>query len=211
MLTTRWRSIENLLPFLALALLCATVAGCQPDRCQVPPALPADNADYAPVEVPEATARWQGEMAGEVSQDSAILQARLTQDGQVRSGDVRGCPGAGAFALSKDQGFEHAFRTRWQGASAENDYLIKTKVTGLEPGTRYYYRLLSGPDTSSLEAGPIGTFRTLDPPGVSREVRFVVVTGMNRFAFLAASLKDLAFKDRELGFPGLEAILGARS
>ena len=63
MLTTRWRSIENLLPFLALVLLCATVTGCQPDRCQLPPALPADNADYAPVEVPETTAagraRWQ--------------------------------------------------------------------------------------------------------------------------------------------------------
>jgi alkaline phosphatase D len=207
MLTTRWRSIENSLPFLALVLLCATVAGCQPDRCKVLPSLPADNANLAFVEVPETTIRWQGEMAGEVSQDSVILQARLTQDGKVRDGDVRGCPGVGAFALSEDQGFEHTVRTRWIAASPENDYLIKIEVTGLEPGTRYYYRLLSGPDAGSVEAGPTSTFRTLDPPGVSREVRFVVVTGMNRFAFLAASLKDLAFKDRELGFPGLATIL----
>jgi alkaline phosphatase/alkaline phosphatase D len=170
-------------------------------------ALPADNAGYAPVDVPESTLRWQGEMAGEVSQDSVILQARLTEDGKVRSGDVKGCSGVGAFVLSEDQGFAHALRTHWQVASAENDYQIKTVVSGLDPGTRYFYRLLSGPDTGSVEAGPTGTFRTLDPPGVSREVRFAVVTGMNRFAFLAATLRDLAFEDRELGFPGLEAIL----
>ena len=207
MLNAHWRSIRRLLPFLALALLCTTVLGCQPDRCQVTPALPADSADYAPIDVPETTLRWQGEMAGEVSQDSVILQARITEDGQIRSGDVRGCPGVGAFVLSEDQSFAQAFRTRWQVASAENDYQIKTGVSGLEPGTRYFYRLLSGADAGSVEAGPTGTFRTLDPPGISREVRFVVVTGMNRFAFLAATLKDLAFKDRELGFPGLEAIL----
>jgi alkaline phosphatase/alkaline phosphatase D len=171
------------------------------------PVLPTDNADHAPINVPESTLRWQGEMAGEVSQDSVILQARLTEDGKVRSGDVRGCPGIGALVLSKDQEFTHAFRTRWQVASAENDYLIKTRVAELEPGRRYYYRLLSGPDAGSVEAGPTGTFRTLDPSGVSREARLVVVTGMNRFAFLAATLKDLAFEDRKLGFPGLEAIL----
>jgi alkaline phosphatase D len=208
MLTTRWRSIENLLPFLALILLCVTITGCQSDRCQVPPTLPANNTDRAPVEVPETTIRWQGEMAGEVSQNSVIFQARLTQDGKVRSGDVRGCPGVGAFAFSEGQGFINAVRTRWIAASPENDYMIKTEVSGLKPGTRYYYRLLSGPDAGSIEAGPTGTFRTLDPPGISREVRFVAVTGMNRFAFLAASLKDLAFKDRELGFPGLATIFG---
>jgi hypothetical protein len=207
MLNADWRSIKRLLPFLALSLLWATVAGCQPDKCQTTPALPADNADHVPVDAPGTTRRWQGEMAGEVSQNAVILQARLTEDGKVRSGDVKGCPGIGAFVLSNDQGFAHAFRTRWQVASAENDYLIKTRVSELEPGTRYYYRLLSGPNEGSVEAGPTGTFRTLDPPGVSREVRFAVVTGMNRFAFLAATLKDLAFKDRELGFPGLATIL----
>ena len=206
-MNARWRCIKDLLPFLALVLLCATITGCQPDRCQMPPSPLADSADRVPVKVPATTVHWQGEMAGEASQDSVILQARLTEDGKVRSGDVRGCPGEGAFVLSKDRDFEHNFRTRWQLASAENDYLIKTRVSGLEPGTRYYYRLLSGSDAGSVEAGPTGTFRTLDPPGVSREVRFVAVTGMNRFAFLAATLKDLAFKDRELGFPGLAAIL----
>ena len=207
MLNTRRRLISFLIPLLPLALLCATVTGCQPDRCQIAPTLPAENGGNVPVDVPETTVGWQGEMAGEVSQESVILQARLTEDGKVRSGDVEGCPGVGAFVLSEGPGFEHAFRTPWQAASAENDYLIKTRVSGLESGTRYFYRLLSGPAADSAGAGPTGRFRTLDPPGVSGDVRFVVVTGMNRFAFLAASLKDLAFKEREMGFPGLAAIL----
>ncbi len=207
MLKTLWYYVLRLLPFLALVLLYTTVAGRQPARCRITPALPDDNAEYAPVKAPETTVRWQGEMAGEATQDSVILQARLTEDGKVRSGDVRGCAGVGTFALATDQDFAQASRTRWQVASIENDYLIKAKISDLEPGTRYYYRLLSGPDADSAEAGPTGTFRTLDPPGVSRGVRFVVVTGMNRFAFLAASLKDLAFKERGLGFPGLATIM----
>jgi alkaline phosphatase/alkaline phosphatase D len=145
-------------------------------------------------------------MVGEVSQTSAVLQARLTVDGKVRSRDVSGCSGVGAFALSTYDDLSDAFRTHWGIALPENDYMIKIRVKGLEPGTRYYYRLLSGPEARSAEAGPSGTFRTLDARGVSREVRFVVVTGMNQFAFLASTIKDLAFRERSLGFPGLAAI-----
>jgi phosphodiesterase/alkaline phosphatase D-like protein len=120
----------------------------------------------APEEAPDPIARWQGKIAGEVTQDSVILQARLTEDGKVRSGDVKGRPGVGAFALSTDEGLQDAQRTRWLAASAENDYMVKTLTSGLQPGTRYYYRLLSGPDEESVQTGPIGTFRTLDPVGV---------------------------------------------
>jgi alkaline phosphatase D len=160
-----------------------------------------------PIEIPEGTVPWQGEMAGEVTQDSVILQARLSADGKVRASDVKGCPGLGSFVLSTDSEFQQTFGTKWMIASPENDYMVKLQVTSLEPGTRYYYRLLSGPDVDSLKMGPVGTFRTLDPRGISRQVRFVIVTGMNRFAFLANSLKDLAFRERGLGFPALESIV----
>jgi len=39
--------------------------------------------DYPPVEVPPTTAHTQGEMAGEATQDSVILQARLTVFGPL--------------------------------------------------------------------------------------------------------------------------------
>ena len=57
---------------LLLALAAALATGCGPDP--VVPVLPDDPLEYAPVAVPETTAHWQGEMAGEVTQDSVIQQ-----------------------------------------------------------------------------------------------------------------------------------------
>ncbi len=154
-------------------------------------------AGYEP---PEPSMHWQGEMVGEPTADSAILQARLTKTGRVRNKDVKGRPGVAAFALSTSEGFEDAFRTEWQRATSEDDYIIKTKVTGLIPGARYFYRLLEK-DGAEIKAGPTGTFKTLAGQG-SGEVRFVVVTGMNRFAFRALSPMQ-----KRKGFPALDTIV----
>jgi alkaline phosphatase D len=196
---------KSILGLLTVGLL--LVAGCGPAATNQTLALPSNEAEHIPVEVPEPTAHWQGEMAGEVTQTSAILQARLTYHGQVRGSEPRGRAGMAAFALSTSERFEDAFRTPWLVASPEGDFIVKTVVSGLEPATRYYYRLLSGPDLDSLETGPTGTFRTLEEQGVSREVSLVVVTGMNRFAFRALAMRDLAWDDLRLGFPALETIV----
>ena len=52
-------------------------------------------------------------MAGEVTHDIVILQARLSSDGEVRFRDIRGRPGIATFALSTEQDLSNAFRTRW--------------------------------------------------------------------------------------------------
>ena len=188
----------------ALVLVLAAVLGSGCGQDPVVPELPDDPLEYTPVAVPESTMHWQGEMAGEVTQDSVILQARLTVDGNVHLFDVEGRPGIGAFPLSKEPDLREAFRTRWIAASPDGDYIVKAKVTGLEPGTRYYYRLLSRPGMESeLRTGPTGTFVTLDARGTAGEIRFVVVTGMNEFAF---RFKSSAEK-KELGFPALEAVV----
>jgi len=194
-----WRS-----PVLALllALMAPLASGCQRDP--VVPELPDDPMEYTPVAVPETTVHWQNEMAGEATQETVILQARLTVDGNVHFFDVEGHPGIGAFALSTHEDFQKAFRTRWMAASHDGDYIVKAKVTGLEPGTRYYYRLLSREGVESEpEAGPTGTFATLDRRKARRELTFVVVTGMNEFAF---RLKSSAER-KGLGFPALETIV----
>jgi hypothetical protein len=85
--------------FFPLLLLSTIVLGCGPDAPGTAPDPTFDLLDHAPVEVPATKAHKQGEMAGEVTQDSVILQARLNVDGKVRSGDVEGCPGVGAFLL----------------------------------------------------------------------------------------------------------------
>jgi alkaline phosphatase/alkaline phosphatase D len=92
-------------------------------------------------------------------------------------------------------------------ASAAGDYSLKAKVTGLEPGTRYSYRLLSrGGVESEAAAGPTGTFTTLDARNASREVSFVIVTGMNKFAFRVRSSAER----KGLGFPALETIVSQK-
>lgn len=192
--------IQRTQAVVLIVLASMTAAGC---GAQVP----REPLENRPVEAPESAAHWQREMAGEVTQDSVILQARMTMDGQIRHGEVEGRPGVGAFVLSTDSDFKQTFRTRWMAASPEDDYVLKTKVAGLQPNTRYYYRLLSGPDADSVEAGPAGAFQTLGREGVSREVSLVVVTGMNRYAFQATVLRDWSFRDRRLGFPALATIV----
>ena len=194
----RWRYPVSA---LLVALMTALGSGCQRD--EVVSAPPTDPMEYTPIAAPETTVHWQGEMAGEVTQNTVILQARLTLDGKVRFYDVEGRPGIGAFALSTEPDFREAFRTRWMAATPDGDYIVKAKVTGLEPGTRYHYRLLSrGGSETDPEAGPTGTFRTLDAGQVTREVSFVVVTGMNAFAFRLRSPAE----NKELGFPALATI-----
>jgi alkaline phosphatase/alkaline phosphatase D len=192
---------------LATAILALAVfTGCGSGREDAAATAPPDPMELTPVDVPPTSAHWQGEMAGEVTRSTVILQARLTADGRIRFRDVKGRAGIGAFAFSTERDFSKALRTRWMIASPDGDYIVKTRVTGLSPGTRYYYRLLSGPDVETLAAGPTGTFRTHDEEDVAREVRFVTVTGMNRFAFHYNSSAE----KKELGFPALETIVARR-
>ena len=161
----------------------------------------------------------QGEMAGEGTENSMILQSRLTSGDTPVEGDVPGSPGVGSFEVSMDPGFGDSFRTEWVQAVPEQDYVIKTRITGLQAGTRYYYRLLYGRDTTAVGKGEVCAFRTL--PGKDRvdEVSFVVVTGMNYEYFHYGRNRSRTSgipqgdstaylgKDKDLGYPALETIL----
>jgi alkaline phosphatase/alkaline phosphatase D len=116
----------------------------------------------------------------------------------------RGVEGVARFELATDPGFQDAFVTEWIQAVPQNDFIVKQKVDGLDPGTRYYYRLLYGEDTDTIDTGPNCTFRTLDLENVEREVDFVAVTGMNYFVFHFFPGPP----NKSLGYPALETIQG---
>jgi alkaline phosphatase/alkaline phosphatase D len=141
-------------------------------------------------------------MSGEVTDTSVILQARLTVDGELRFNDIKGRPGIGYFELSLTEDFDDSIRTEVLTATEEMDFILKTQFNGLEPGTRYFYRLISGERGEALTPGPIGTFQTLSGFAEGQRVRIAAVTGMNRFAFRAGIVPG-----RDLGFPALQAIL----
>jgi len=121
-------------------------------------------------------AHLQGEMAGEVTIGSAILQTRLTAFAVSSDGDVKGFPGVVRFEVDKDKYFSNPIRTDWLTAAPDRDFIVRKKVGGLEPDTLYYYRILYGPSIESVDTGPAGKFRTLPGPDISREYRLAVVT-----------------------------------
>ena len=157
------------------------------------------------VEFPDMT-NGQGEIAGEVTMTSVVLHSRLTVGNELVAGDLPGAAGTAQFELSTTADFEDSFESDWMTATARNDFIVKTGVDGLNPGTRYFYRLVYGPDRELLRAGPTRTFKTLDGADVASEVSFVVVTGMRYSAFQ----NSYEGPDKALGYPALAAILDLR-
>ncbi len=148
----------------------------------------------------------QGEIAGESTQSSIILQSRLTLAGELIEGDVAGVAGLACFELSVSRDFQNSFKTNWIKAVPENDFIIKQKVINLLSGTRYYYRLLYGPNINKVKTGNTCTFKTLDSPDTKRKIIFVVVTGMNYHKFHHGT-DAYKGQDKSLGYPAMETIL----
>lgn len=165
----------------------------------------------SPVEIERLLDHGQGEMTGEVTSTSAILQSRLTWGYKLIHGDLPGCPGVACFEIAESASFDAARRTEWQEAVSARDFIVKTTVSGLRPGTRYHYRLLYGSSRDKVKQGRVCTFRTLAGPERETEVSFVVVTGMNyhHFHYGRANRPQSAYQgdDRELGYPALVSIL----
>ena len=153
----------------------------------------------------------QGEMAGEVTETGVILQSRLTRSTVLVDGDLPGSPGVARFELSTAEDFADPRVTEWMTALPRNDYIVKTRISGLTPATRYYYRLRYGRDQENTRLGSAATFKTLAGRQRSATVSFVVVTGMN-YAFFqdgAPQFQRPRYEghDKSLGYPALATIL----
>ncbi len=152
----------------------------------------------------------QGEMSGEVTSQSVILQSRLTASKLDAAGDVPGATGFARFQIADNADFKKATHTEWIKAAADYDYVVKSSVSGLKPVTRYYYRIEFGEDQQHTRHGPIRTFRTHYAAEQIARHSFVVVTGMNYHYFhYAGPGKRRAYtgRDKQLGYPALASIL----
>ena len=157
----------------------------------------------------------QGEMAGEVETDSVILQSRLTSSEELAGGDVPGTSGEARFEIAEHQDFREARLTEWLKAVPGNDFIVKVKVAGLQPGKQYFYRLIYGPDREQIKTGPVCSFRTLQGSEGTESVSFVVVTGMNYMSFHYGKLQDgvrngagaYQGEDKQFGYPALSTIM----
>ena len=145
-----------------------------------------------------------GFRVGEVSQDSAIIWARLTADsernwdGVVPSplmsptrvfvkfpdipasdweGAVPGKAGEVRAGVATTPDRSGARWTDWVKVGQETDFSHQFRLTGLEPGTRYYVSLEGREDAASpVKNSPVGSFATAPAADSWEDVWFTVMT-----------------------------------
>ena len=161
-------------------------------------------------EEPIAITTGQGEMAGEVTAHSVILQSRLTTGSRLVDGDLPGAAGVARFEVDTSPDFTSPIQTAWLGATPEHDFIVKVKIERLSAGTRYHYRLRYGPNEERTRTGATRRFRTHPGRDAAREVSFVVVTGMNYWGFHHRPDRSYTGSDKSRGYPALETILRMR-
>src|SRR5215475_8675467 len=97
--------------------------------------------------------------AGDASSSDAILWTRAL--------DVTSSTGVGLMAqVSTDPTFATGLATFAGVTDPAHDYTIHVAATGLQPGTRYYYRFVASDNTISQ----VGTFVTAPAPGAGAPV-----------------------------------------
>lgn len=153
----------------------------------------------------------QGELAGEVTADSVLLQSRLTAVSGPEldaDGDVPGSTGVACFEWSESPDFAQSTRSNWIEAGAEHDFIVRTKALGLKPGTLYHYRLVLGATRETANPGPTRSFTTLASSG---SVSFCMGSCMNYHAFMHGKANGggpvtATEEDRRLGYPSFAAM-----
>jgi alkaline phosphatase D len=119
-----------------------------------------DAAAAPPLSVPELFGL--GVASGAPRPDSAVLWTRLAPEPLAEDGHG-GMPRhsyAVHWEVATDPGFRDVVRRGRALAQPELAHAVHPKVTGLEPGTAYYYRFRSGRQHSE-----VGRFRTLPAAG----------------------------------------------
>lgn len=154
----------------------------------------------------------QGEMAGEVTATTVLLQSRLTSipgPELDENGDIPGASGTACFEYSVNSDFSESHRTDWLTAGSESDFIVRTQLSRLKPGTRYFYRLIFGADSNNLQTGQTRSFRTLPSADSKSDLRFVMGSCQNYAFFMhgknnkGPSASEL---DRRLGYPSYAAM-----
>ncbi|MBV6644099.1 MAG: alkaline phosphatase D family protein [Cyclobacteriaceae bacterium] len=152
----------------------------------------------------------QGEIAGEVTQSTVILQSRLTESDTLIDGELPGSPGFARFEWSTDSSFLKYASSNWLIARAETDFIVKNKIDKLLPGTVYWYRLRFGLDSSNTVLGDSRHFKTLPAMESDDPIDFIVTSCFNYFRFHYGRLDEPGTgyqgADKNLGYPGLSTI-----
>jgi len=156
----------------------------------------------------------QGEMSGEITDTTVLLQSRLTAIPGPEldaHGDVPGAAGVAMFEWVEADDNAKAARSEWLKAEPEHDFIVRTQLTGLKPGTTYYYRLFYG-DGKPSRTSPIRSFKTLPGAASTAAVQFCMGSCMNYHKFMdgkkgkAGGPITATAEDKRLGYPAFAAM-----
>ena len=119
-----------------------------------------------------------GARSGEITENSAIVQIRLTKSfGQERNFGIPGKAGKARIHLSTNDEMADTMITGWQDASEENDYYLQYHISDLKPKQRYFYRAeLKDSDTMPSQMSEIFSFKTAPLSTDRNEIMFQVTT-----------------------------------
>jgi alkaline phosphatase/alkaline phosphatase D len=117
-------------------------------------------------------------MAGEPSQTSVILVARLHKTDTLVNNDLKGIEGFIKFRITRDTHSKSYMESPFYKVSGKNDFTAKFEFTGLRPEQLYYYSISYGRDTSNTTSYPWSIFTTLNLPTSENNVCFVVTGGL---------------------------------
>lgn len=122
-----------------------------------------------------------GIASGDPLTDRVILWTRVTptEEGLVQV----------QWELAEDQDFANIIAQGAGTTSAEVDYTVKVDAEGLQPGTAYFYRFMTGDKTST-----VGKTRTL-PQGAVQAAAFAVVSCSNYPAGFFNVYREVAQQD----------------
>lgn len=163
----------------------------------------------------------QGIMVGEVTATSAVVQVRVTKgsklvdgdtydDGDaLRDGDQPGTASPVLFSIVTVGKDAKSAKTFDASANAEQDYIARVLIDGLDPGADYAVAAAMVEQGGEFELldNTSATFRTLAGKEEAATTRFHVVTGMNYDKFYGSDGgKKYEGEDRHLGYPALVAM-----
>lgn len=107
-----------------------------------------------------------GVASGDVTGSSAVVWARTSGEAQMH------------VEVSDDAGFARVKSTRSAAATEASDFTAQIVLRGLEPETRYWYRVwfagAGGRGRSDVTSSTVGTFKTAPDASQSRPISFIV-------------------------------------
>ena len=126
----------------------------------------------------------QGVASGQPTHRAMTLWSKLSD--VEKAGTV-------TLEVAKDSGFNRVVERRKVRTQRRSDHSIKTRVHGLDPHERYFYRFATGSQNS-----PVGQFRTLPPPGSKAPVKIGIFSCQDYVAGFYTAHAGLLAEDLDL-------------